>query len=111
MKKLSLLLLWLTFSICLMAQPVPLGTAGNFGVLAGSAVTNTGATAIIGNLGVSPGTAVSGFPPGTVSGGSHVGIDPVAVQAHTDLIAAYLNAAGRPPGTSEAGDLGGLTLT
>jgi hypothetical protein len=121
-KKFSAPLLRVKFSVCCIlivlaspqlraALPVPLGTAGNFGVLAGSAVTNTGPTAIIGNLGVSAGTAVSGFPPGTVSGGTHIGSDPVAVQAQTDLTAAYLNAAGRPPGTSVAGDIGGQTLT
>jgi hypothetical protein len=111
-KKLSALLLWVTFSVCLKAQlPVTLGTAANFGVLAGSTVTNTGATSITGNMGVSPGSAVTGFPPGTVSGGTHVGSDPVAIQAQTDLTAAYLDASGRPPGTSEAGNIGGLTLT
>ena len=111
MKQLGACLVWVAFSVCANAQPVPLGTAGNFGVLAGSAVTNTGPTAIIGNLGVSPGTAVSGFPPGTVSGGTHIGSDPVAVQAQTDLTAAYLNAQGRAPGTVVAGDIGGQTLT
>jgi hypothetical protein len=109
-KKFGALLIWVAFSAYVNAQPVNLGTAGNFGVLAGSAVTNTGPTAVVGNLGVSPGTSVSGFPPGTVSGGSHVGSDPVAVQAQTDLTAAYLNAQGRPPGTVVSGDIGGQTL-
>ena len=111
MKQFGALLLWVTFSVYVNAQPVNLGTAGNFGVLAGSAVTNTGLTAIIGNLGVSPGTAVSGFPPGTVSGGTHIGSDAVAVTAQTDLTAAYVDAQGRPPGTVVAGDIGGQTLT
>jgi hypothetical protein len=110
-KKLCAIVLWVTFSVYVNAQPVNLGTAGNFGVLAGSAVTNIGTTAIIGNLGVSPGTAVSGFPPGTVSGGTHIGSDPVAIQAQTDLTAAYINAAGRPPGAVVAGDIGGQTLS
>src|ERR1700738_5402856 len=48
------------------AQAPPLGTAGSFGVLAGSTVTNTNTPTIInGNVGVSPGSAVPGFPPGT----------------------------------------------
>jgi Ice-binding-like len=110
-KQLGALLLWVAFSVYVNAQPVNLGTAGNFGVLAGSAVTNTGPTAVIGNVGVSPGTAVSGFPPGTVSGGTHIDSDPVALQAQVDLTAAYVDAAGRPSGTVVAGDIGGSTRT
>ena len=49
---------------------ISLGTAQSFGVLGGSAVTNTGATSVNGNLGVSPGSAVTGFPPGIVTGGT-----------------------------------------
>lgn len=91
--------------------PVNLGTASTFAVLGASTVTNTGATAITGNLGVSPGTAVTGFPPGTVTGGAiHAG-DAVAAQAHTDLQAAYLDAAGRTPTAFVTADLAGQTLT
>jgi hypothetical protein len=91
--------------------PVNLGTAASFAVLGASTVTNTGTTAITGNLGVSPGTAVTGFPPGTVTGGAiHAG-DATAAQAHTDLQAAYLDAAGRTPTAFVTADLGGQTLT
>ena len=51
------------------ATSIDLGTAANFGVLAGSTVTNTGATIITGNLGVSPSSAVTGFfTPTTIPG-------------------------------------------
>jgi hypothetical protein len=72
---------------------VNLGTADPFAVLAGSTVTNTGATNIQGNLGVSPGTAITGFPPGSVSGTTNPG-DAIAAQAQVDLGTAYLFAKG-----------------
>jgi hypothetical protein len=92
--------------------PVSLGNAGSFAVLAGSTVTNTGASVITGDLGVSPGTAVTGFPPGTVTGGAiHAG-DAVAAAAQTGLATAYNNAAGQAPDQNLTGqDLGGQTLT
>ncbi len=89
--------------------PVGLGTATSFAVLAGTPdVTSTGATIITGDLGISPAAAVTGFPPGTVSGTIHKA-DAVAVQAQSDLTAAYVDAAGRPS-TATHGTLGGLTL-
>jgi len=89
-----------------------LGTAGNFTVLAGSTVTNTGFTVIQGNLGVSPGTAVTGFPPGLVVNGSIHSADAVALQAQSDLVTAYNALAGMAPTANLTGqDLGGLTLT
>ena len=89
---------------------VPLGTASTFAVLAGSTVTNTGLTKVTGDLGVSAGSAVTGFPPGTVSGTIHAA-DPAAAQAQSDLTVAYNDAAGRTTGViSVSGDLTGLTL-
>jgi type VI secretion system secreted protein VgrG len=91
---------------------IPLGTSQSFTVLGGSAVTNTGPTAITGNLGVSPGSSVTGFPPGIVAGGSIHAADSVAAQAQTDLTNAYNIAAGTPCNTDLTGqNLGGLTLT
>lgn len=90
-----------------------LGTAGDFAVLAGSTVTNTGPSVIDGgHVGVSPGAAITGFPPGIVVAPFtlHAG-DAVALQAQTDLTAAYNQAAGLAPTQDLTGqDLGGLTL-
>jgi type VI secretion system secreted protein VgrG len=79
----------------LAASAPSLGQAESFAVLGGSTVTNTGATAITGNLGVSPGTAITGFPPGTVTGGPFSNVPP-ATSAHSDLITAYNAAAAAP---------------
>ncbi len=92
---------------------ISLGTAQSFGVLAGSAVTNTGSSIVAGNLGVSPGTAVTGFPPGGVTppGAIHSG-DAVAAQAQIDVTTAYNAIAGTPALVDLTGtNLGGLTLT
>jgi LPXTG-motif cell wall-anchored protein len=86
---------------------VGLGTAAFFSVLAGTpAVTNTGATTIDRDVGIHPATSVTGFPPGIVGGTIHAG-DAAALQAKSDLTAAYLDAAGRPV-TATYAALGGL---
>ncbi len=92
--------------------PVALGTDTGYAVLGGSTVTNTGPSVINGDLGLSPGTSVTGFPPGTVHGVQHVA-DATAAQAQSDLTAAYNDAAGRTPTTTltSPGDIGGTTLT
>ena len=92
--------------------PVSMAGAANLAVLAGSGITNTGATNITGDMGLSPGTSVGGFPPGILVGTLHVN-DAIATQAKLDLTAAYNDAAGR---TSTdvvllSGNIGGLTLT
>ncbi len=76
--------------------PVPLGKAGSFAALAGSTVTSAGFSTLDGDLGVSPGTSLTGFPPSTVTGTKHAG-DPFASQAQGDLTAAYNDAASRTP--------------
>ncbi len=90
--------------------PVNLGTAANFAVLAGQTVTNTGPTVVNGDLGVSPGSAITGFPPGVVNGTTHAA-DAVAAQAQTDLTAAFTDAFTRAPATPLPAAIGGLTLT
>jgi Ice-binding-like len=88
-----------------------LGTALNFTVLAGSTITNTGSSVITGNLGLDPGSSVTGFPPGTVTGVTHIS-DAVALQAKNDLSTAYTEAANAPVTSDMTGlDLGGKNLT
>lgn len=69
-------------------SPINLGRATSFAVLASSTVTNTGPTEVTGDLGVSSGSSVTGFPPGIVIGTQNVG-NAVAIQAQTDVTAAY----------------------
>jgi len=89
-----------------------LGTASSFAVLGASTVTNTGLTEITGDVGVSPGTAITGFyPPGTVVGGTIYAGDPVAAQAQSDAHLAYNAFIGMAIDSNLTGqDLGGLTL-
>jgi len=108
------LLVALVFASTAQAQAGPpnvlLGTADGFAILGGSSITNTGPTVINGDLGLHPGTVVTGFPPGTVNGAQHVA-DAVAQQAKTDLVTAYNDAAGRPNSGTLPPDAGGQTLT
>ena len=90
---------------------INLGGAATFAVLAGSTVTNTGATSITGDVGISPGSDLVGFPPAIVVGVEHVTDGPAATGI-ADLTTAYNDAAGRvlcPILVN--GNLGGQTLT
>jgi hypothetical protein len=106
-----------TFLILLLGAAAPafaqinLGSASSFGVLGASTVTNTGATIVNGNVGVHPGSAITGFPPGVIVGGVQHITDAVALQAQTDTTVAYNALAGSACDVDLTGqDLGGLTL-
>jgi hypothetical protein len=81
------------------ADPVLSTTLESFFVLAGSTVTNTGPTIIQGNVGLYPGTSITGFPPGSVTGIIHVN-DATAGLAQSDLTNAYIAAAAAQPSTT-----------
>lgn len=96
----------------MLAVAPSLGTAASFAVLAGSTATNTGSTNIVGSLGVSPGSAITGFPPGLVTDGTTHTNDAVAIQAQNDVTTAYNNLAGQACDVNlTSQDLGGMTLT
>jgi hypothetical protein len=103
----SSLLMITSVASAVIVPTVNLGTSADFSVLGGTTVTNTGPSTLQGSVGVSPGTAITGFPPG-VAGSTATAI--VAAQGQTDLTAAYLDAAGRPGAIQTTADLGGLTL-
>ncbi|TFD31031.1 DUF3494 domain-containing protein [Cryobacterium cryoconiti] len=93
--------------------PVDLGTAASYGVLGATTVTNTGPTIINGDLGLSPGTSITGFggaPNGIVNGTVHA-TDAAAAGAQSDTTTAYNVAASLTPTTTGIGELSGLSLT
>ncbi|MFE9690160.1 ice-binding family protein [Micromonospora sp. NPDC005806] len=89
---------------------VDLATAASYAVLADSAVTNSGNSVITGDVGIHPGTNVSGFPPGAINGTRHIG-DAAAQRAQSDLTAAYDEAAGRASSRTIGPRLERQTLT
>ena len=95
------------------AQTAPsLGSAQSFAVLGGSTVTNTGSSTITGDLGVSPGSAVTGFPPGLVVSGTIHAADATALAAQNSVTTAYNSLTSQACTQDLTGqDLGGKTLT
>ena len=87
--------------------PVQLGSDASFSVLAGSTVTNTGPTTMFGDLGLDPGSAVTGAPHSL--GAMHID-DGVAIKAKSDLVTGYNDAAGRPS-TQLSADVSGQSFT
>jgi hypothetical protein len=85
-----------------------LGSAASFSVLGGSTVTNTGPTTMFGDLGLSPGSSVTGAP--HVLGQTHVD-DAVAIGAKNALTTGYNDAASRPSNGSAGTDLAGQTFS
>ena len=113
MKQKYLTVLVLGFAALLYGPSKAGAQLSSFAVLGGSTVTNTATpTVVTGNLGVSPGSAVTGFPPGIVTGGTIHAADAVAAQAQSDLTTVYNNLANTSCNTDLTGqDLGGKTLT
>jgi hypothetical protein len=97
--------------VALSAHASVLNSANAFGVLGASTVTNTGPTVVGQDLGVWPGTSITGFPPGIVLGTIHQ-TDAVAQQAQADALTGYTFLAGLAPTQTLTGqNLGGLTLS
>ena len=92
---------------------IPLGSAANFIIIAGSTITSTGATVVTGgNMALSPGSSITGFPPGVLITPGVMDItNAVAAQAQLDLTTAYNDAAGLANPAALPADLSGLTLT
>jgi type VI secretion system secreted protein VgrG len=92
-----------------------LKSADKFAVLGSSTVTNTGSSTVNGDVGVSPGSSITGFVPeggpGTVNGTIHTA-DAVSLQAQKDVVTAYTDLLGlSSTGNLTGQDLGNLTLT
>ncbi len=92
--------------------PIDLGTADTFAVLGGSEVTfaATGPTTVIGDVGVSPGTSVTGQENLVQTGGSVYAPPSLVDQAKSDLGTAYGVADGLSPDVIDLGDLAGQSL-
>jgi hypothetical protein len=94
-----------------LALPILGSDLGTFAVLGGSTVTNTGDTTVTGNLGVDPGTSITGFPPGSVTGTIY-SAGPVSGLAQSQLTRALTSLGSLGPGTTlSSANLTGLTLS
>ena len=89
---------------------VNLGAASTYAVLAGSTITNTGSSVVSGDIGLAPGTSITGFPPGVQSTGTTNVSNALALSAQGALTTAYLDTQSRTPATTTLSDLGGSTL-
>jgi hypothetical protein len=95
---------------CPQVGALPLGAACSFGILGATpSVTNVGPTNVTGDIGIWPAASIVGFPPGTLTGTTHLG-DAVAMTAQGDLTTAYNAAAAAPGGAVLIADIGGQTL-
>jgi hypothetical protein len=103
-------LLFPSVAVAAVPSPLDLGVAKTFAVLAGTGITNTGATTVTGDIGTYPTATESGFPPGVVVGTNHGG-DATTQAAKTALGAAYSYAAARTANATVPTELGGTTLT
>jgi hypothetical protein len=110
MERLFIIVCILSSGSSALAQSAPpLGSAESFAILGATTVTNTGLTVIKGDLGVSPGTAVTGFPPGTVIGGTIHSGDAPATSAHADAFTAYNALVAETCGTNLSGSILGTS--
>jgi hypothetical protein len=91
-------------------SPVDLGSASSYAILAATTVTAPGAIVVNGDLGLWPGTSVTGFPPATVNGTTNID-NTAAMAAQNDLLTAYNALFTLPPGATKTGNIGGTTLT
>ncbi|MCH8496291.1 MAG: Ig-like domain-containing protein, partial [Balneolales bacterium] len=89
--------------------PPLLGVAETFGIMATSAITNTGNTIINGDVALDPGTSLTGFPPGIINGVLNIN-NTQSAAARADLLESYNYFKGLPPGTtvSAGADLGAI---
>jgi hypothetical protein len=90
--------------------PVLMGVAADFGAIAATTLTSTGATLITGDCGTCPGTAITGFPPGKCTGTTSAG-GTLACNAEAACLTAYNNAKGKVPTMAlTSSNLGGIVL-